>query len=147
MGGGYIATFTAGAGFLTPPVKWFRSLSTQRSASVVSVNAEHKVNPWPKSTTTTTTTTTMPTVGAAMTQEDRHINGKAVVAGAVEEDQEVKRNWRDYFELAKSIIRSDGGHGSGPPRWFSPLETASRMRNSPLLLYLPGLFVFSDREY
>nr|AZM65208.1 diacylglycerol acyltransferase 9 [Vitellaria paradoxa] len=27
----------------------------------------------------------------------------------------------------------------GPPRWFSPLECGSRLKDSPLLLFLPGL--------
>lgn len=44
---------------------------------------------------------------------------------------------KNFFELAKDLVGSDGG-GSGPPRWFSPLECSSRLDNSPLLLYLPG---------
>ncbi|KAJ6302295.1 hypothetical protein OIU77_016392 [Salix suchowensis] len=31
------------------------------------------------------------------------------------------------------------GGGGGPPRWFSPLDCGSRLDNSPLLLYLPGI--------
>lgn len=55
-------------------------------------------------------------------------------------DEEVNKSWRDYFELAKMFIRSDGGDRPGPPRWFSLLEsgTASQFQNCPLLLYLPG---------
>nr|AZM65203.1 diacylglycerol acyltransferase 4 [Vitellaria paradoxa] len=49
------------------------------------------------------------------------------------EDQLLSLN--DYFELSKEMIRSDGG----PPRWFSPLECGSRLDNSPLLLFLPGI--------
>eukprot|EP00262_Sarcandra_glabra_P020684 TRINITY_DN8379_c0_g1_i1.p1 TRINITY_DN8379_c0_g1~~TRINITY_DN8379_c0_g1_i1.p1 ORF type:complete len:701 (+),score=98.94 TRINITY_DN8379_c0_g1_i1:35-2104(+) len=45
------------------------------------------------------------------------------------------RSIRDYFELSKDLVRSD----SGPPRWFSPLECGSRCKDSPLLLFLPGL--------
>ncbi|KAK9272054.1 hypothetical protein L1049_002423 [Liquidambar formosana] len=49
---------------------------------------------------------------------------------------EVERaSLKDYFVQAKDLIRSDGG----PPRWFSPLECGSRLKNSPLLLFLPGV--------
>ncbi|XP_022989598.1 acyltransferase-like protein At3g26840, chloroplastic [Cucurbita maxima] len=51
------------------------------------------------------------------------------------EDMEVRKSLKDYFEQSVELIRSDGG----PPRWFSPLECGSRMDNSPLLLFLPGL--------
>ncbi|XP_057982607.1 phytyl ester synthase 2, chloroplastic-like isoform X1 [Malania oleifera] len=46
-----------------------------------------------------------------------------------------RRGLKDYFEESKSLIKSDGG----PPRWFSPLECACRVSNSPLLLFLPGI--------
>ncbi|KAI4348360.1 hypothetical protein L6164_009092 [Bauhinia variegata] len=45
---------------------------------------------------------------------------------------------KDYFEQARAFIKSDGGS----PRWFSPLECASRLNNAPLLLFLPGLSVY-----
>ncbi|PKI65509.1 hypothetical protein CRG98_014097 [Punica granatum] len=48
---------------------------------------------------------------------------------------EGKKRLEDFFDLAKDLIRSAGGL----PRWFSPLECASRINNSPLLLYLPGI--------
>ncbi|KAJ6298849.1 hypothetical protein OIU76_019916 [Salix suchowensis] len=32
-----------------------------------------------------------------------------------------------------------GGGVCGPPRWFSPLDCGSRLDNSPLPLYLPGI--------
>uniref|UniRef100_A0A5B7BDC7 Serine aminopeptidase S33 domain-containing protein n=1 Tax=Davidia involucrata TaxID=16924 RepID=A0A5B7BDC7_DAVIN len=52
------------------------------------------------------------------------------------EDSEIERlNLKDYVEQSKDLIRSDGG----PPRWFSPLECGSRLNNSPLLLFLPGI--------
>ncbi|XP_059669942.1 phytyl ester synthase 2, chloroplastic-like isoform X3 [Cornus florida] len=51
----------------------------------------------------------------------------------LEVDQRLSLN--DYFEQSKDLIRSDGG----PPRWFSPLDCASRLNNSPLLLFLPGI--------
>ena len=55
------------------------------------------------------------------------------------EDMEVseveRRSLQDYFQQSKDLSRSDGG----PPRWFSPLECGTRLENSPLLLFLPGL--------
>ncbi|GMH23882.1 hypothetical protein Nepgr_025725 [Nepenthes gracilis] len=54
----------------------------------------------------------------------------------LEEDDNLGDRLEDYFEKAAVFIRSDGG----PPRWFSPLECGrSRLNNSPLLLYLPGI--------
>ncbi|KAL8233922.1 hypothetical protein R6Q59_020022 [Mikania micrantha] len=42
----------------------------------------------------------------------------------------------DYFEGSRDLLmKSDGG----PPRWFSPLECSSHLKNSPLLLSLPGV--------
>ncbi|XP_027916532.1 acyltransferase-like protein At3g26840, chloroplastic isoform X2 [Vigna unguiculata] len=43
--------------------------------------------------------------------------------------------WKEYLEQSKELIVPDGG----PPRWFSPLECAWRLDNSPLLLFLPGI--------
>ncbi|RVW45191.1 Acyltransferase-like protein, chloroplastic [Vitis vinifera] len=55
------------------------------------------------------------------------------------EDMEVsevkRRSLQDYFQQSKDLSRSDGG----PPRWFSPLECGTRLENSPLLLFLPGI--------
>ncbi|XP_065853504.1 phytyl ester synthase 1, chloroplastic-like isoform X2 [Euphorbia lathyris] len=41
---------------------------------------------------------------------------------------------QDYFKGAKEITKSDGG----PPRWFCPVECGQPLKNSPVLLYLPG---------
>lgn len=41
---------------------------------------------------------------------------------------------KDYLELAEEIIKPDGG----PPRWFTPISAGPPLRNSPLLLFLPG---------
>ncbi|XP_047955609.1 phytyl ester synthase 2, chloroplastic-like isoform X1 [Salvia hispanica] len=50
--------------------------------------------------------------------------------------EERRSTLRDYFEQSRELIsRSDGG----PPRWFSPLECRSPLKDSPLLLYLPGV--------
>ncbi|XP_042017352.1 acyltransferase-like protein At3g26840, chloroplastic [Salvia splendens] len=54
-------------------------------------------------------------------------------SGALEER---RSTLRDYLEQSRELIsRSDGG----PPRWFSPLECRSPLKDSPLLLYLPGV--------
>ena len=53
------------------------------------------------------------------------------------EEDTSRKSLKDYFEESKDLIGSEGG-GSGPPRWFSPLDCGSRLDNSPLLLYLPG---------
>ncbi|GAB2284130.1 hypothetical protein Dimus_018600 [Dionaea muscipula] len=51
-------------------------------------------------------------------------------------EDEVSGSVMDYFRLAAVMMKSDGG----PPRWFTPLECGgSRLNNSPLLLYLPGI--------
>ncbi|KAG5254338.1 acyltransferase protein [Salix suchowensis] len=52
-----------------------------------------------------------------------------------------RESMNDYFEESKSFIESNGGGGGvcGPPRWFSPLDCGSRLDNSPLPLYLPGI--------
>ncbi|KAJ6754535.1 TRANSMEMBRANE PROTEIN 68 [Salix purpurea] len=53
-----------------------------------------------------------------------------------------RESMSDYFEESKNFIESNGGGGGGvcgPPRWFSPLDCGSRLDNSPLPLYLPGI--------
>lgn len=53
-----------------------------------------------------------------------------------DESQSGGLSLRDYLELSRELIaRSDGG----PPRWFSPLECGARLKDSPLLLFLPGI--------
>ncbi|XP_072954046.1 phytyl ester synthase 1, chloroplastic isoform X2 [Typha angustifolia] len=41
---------------------------------------------------------------------------------------------KDYFDVAKEIIKDDGG----PPRWFCPVECGPPIKDAPLLLFLPG---------
>ncbi|CAL0323303.1 unnamed protein product [Lupinus luteus] len=54
-----------------------------------------------------------------------------------EEEEELNRRsgWRSYVEQSKEIAKPDGRL----PRWFSPLESGSRLDKSPLLLFLPEL--------
>ncbi|KAJ6413858.1 hypothetical protein OIU84_006629 [Salix udensis] len=42
---------------------------------------------------------------------------------------------RDYLEGAKEIIKPDGG----PPRWFCPVECGQPLKDSPILLFCPGI--------
>ncbi|XP_002512271.2 phytyl ester synthase 1, chloroplastic isoform X1 [Ricinus communis] len=42
---------------------------------------------------------------------------------------------KDYLEGAKEMNRLD----DGPPRWFSPIESGQPLKDSPTLLFLPGL--------
>lgn len=44
---------------------------------------------------------------------------------------------QDYFDVSKEFVISSKDDG-GPPRWFSPLECGARIKDSPLLLFLPG---------
>lgn len=41
---------------------------------------------------------------------------------------------RDYFDMATDIVKPDGG----PPRWFCPVICGCPLKDSPLLLFLPG---------
>ncbi|XP_071933401.1 phytyl ester synthase 1, chloroplastic isoform X1 [Coffea arabica] len=45
------------------------------------------------------------------------------------------QTFKDYLEIAKDIVRPD----YGPPRWFCPIECGCPLKDSPVLLYLPGL--------
>ncbi|KAM1526150.1 hypothetical protein ACFX15_010115 [Malus domestica] len=42
---------------------------------------------------------------------------------------------KDYFHANKEMIKPDGG----PPRWFSPNACGRPLKDSPILLFLPGL--------
>ncbi|GAB4835945.1 hypothetical protein Ancab_000864 [Ancistrocladus abbreviatus] len=42
---------------------------------------------------------------------------------------------KDYLDAAKEMIKPDGG----PPRWFCPVECGCPLKDSPLLLFLPGM--------
>ncbi|PIM99890.1 Diacylglycerol O-acyltransferase [Handroanthus impetiginosus] len=42
---------------------------------------------------------------------------------------------KDYLDYAKDIIKPDGG----PPRWFTPISCGPHLRDSPILLFLPGM--------
>lgn len=45
---------------------------------------------------------------------------------------------KDYFDAVKDIIVPD----CGPPRWFCPISCGRPLKNSPTLLFLPGITKF-----
>ncbi|KZV31514.1 acyltransferase-like protein chloroplastic [Dorcoceras hygrometricum] len=48
-----------------------------------------------------------------------------------------------YLDAAKNMIQSD----NGPPRWFCPVESGLPLKNSPVLLFLPGfVYMIFDQE-
>lgn len=65
---------------------------------------------------------------------------KSMSSNSITDSTELQRTttliMKDYMEWSKDMVgsASDGG----PPRWFSPLECAAPIKDSPLLLYLPG---------
>ncbi|KAK9292356.1 hypothetical protein L1049_020322 [Liquidambar formosana] len=42
---------------------------------------------------------------------------------------------KDYLDVAKEMIKPDGG----PPRWFCPVDCGRPLKDSPTLLFLPGM--------
>lgn len=68
------------------------------------------------------------------------VSGKKAEAPLSSGEAEDRRSsLRGYFEQSVELISESDG---GPPRWFSPLECGSPLKDSPLLLYLPGLFIY-----
>ena len=47
---------------------------------------------------------------------------------------------KDYVEISKEMIRPDGG----PPRWFCPVSCGQPLKDSPVLLFLPGKKLWGD---
>lgn len=90
------------------------------------------------SPTTVRTTTARETRSSFVEKKSSSEEAERIRGVNVEEEPERNRkSFKDYFEEAKDMIRSDGG----PPRWFSPLECGSHAPDCPLLLYMPGLSV------
>ncbi|CAO2831273.1 unnamed protein product [Amaranthus hypochondriacus] len=130
------ANFAVGARFLTPQLKQLSTAMTLRpKTALFAVDSQR--NPFSQSMTMNN--------GVSATHEDKHhrkINGEAMIAETEEEEnEEVQKSWRDYFELAKLFVGSGNGGCDSVPRWFSPLESGfkRKMKNSPVLLYMPGL--------
>ncbi|GAB4835924.1 hypothetical protein Ancab_000843, partial [Ancistrocladus abbreviatus] len=47
---------------------------------------------------------------------------------------------KDYLDATNEMIKPDGG----PPRWFCPVECGCPLKDSPLLLFLPGNVCLDD---
>lgn len=90
--------------------------------------------------------------GGTLVEEERAlINGENGRLGSVAQNKRMKdvskdlealwddgygtKTVKDYLDVAKEMIRPDGG----PPRWFCPLECGQPRKNSPTLLFLPGI--------
>ncbi|KAG8648165.1 acyltransferase-like protein At1g54570, chloroplastic isoform X1 [Manihot esculenta] len=90
--------------------------------------------------------------GGTVVEEERAlINGENGRLGSVAQNKRMKdvskdlealwddgygtKTVKDYLDVAKEMIRPDGG----PPRWFCPLECGQPRKNSPTLLFLPGM--------
>ncbi|KAK9071584.1 hypothetical protein SSX86_008012 [Deinandra increscens subsp. villosa] len=81
-------------------------------------------------------------VGSLNDVEKREVSGSDVII-----DDKLEPLWddgygtqtvKDYLDLAKEIIKPDGG----PPRWFCPVAADgndSPLQDSPVLLFLPGM--------
>ncbi|KAM4132316.1 hypothetical protein ACJW30_01G241100 [Castanea mollissima] len=112
------------------PLVWKFSKSNSISFRRLAVSTKQTQTQTPTPTTTATPTTTR-----RFSEKSEEL-GEAEVAASVDEVEQNGRVWREYFERSKELIsRSDGG----PPRWFTPLESGPPLKNSPLLLFLPGI--------
>ncbi|XP_073106020.1 phytyl ester synthase 1, chloroplastic isoform X2 [Elaeis guineensis] len=73
---------------------------------------------------------------------DSHAEKKAMGTGIEAGELSVRyddgfgtKSVKDYFDMAKEIIKPDGG----PPRWFCPVECGPPIKDAPLLFFLPGI--------
>ncbi|KAJ7976277.1 Acyltransferase-like protein, chloroplastic [Quillaja saponaria] len=91
----------------------------------------------PATTATTTKKTSLLENGNGWLEKRGGDNDRPVLEAEnnLVEEESCVTSLNDYFEQSKEFIKSDGG----PPRWFSPLDCGSRLNNSPLLLFLPGI--------
>ncbi|XP_019440518.1 PREDICTED: acyltransferase-like protein At1g54570, chloroplastic [Lupinus angustifolius] len=81
---------------------------------------------------------------SAIVEEDN----KIINSNSLEEEEEEEkiaalwndgygsRSVEDYFDAAKEMNKFND---VGPPRWFCPLDCAASFKNSPILLFLPGI--------
>ena len=125
----------------TPSVGKF-SKSNPISFRRLAVSTEQTQTPTTTATPTTTTTPT-PTPTRRLSEKSEEL-GEAGVAASDDEVEQNGRVLKEYFERSKELIsRSDGG----PPRWFTPLECGPPLKNSPLLLFLPGQYISLSHSF
>ncbi|XP_026384275.1 acyltransferase-like protein At1g54570, chloroplastic [Papaver somniferum] len=46
------------------------------------------------------------------------------------------RSVQDYLDMSREMVKETDG---GPPRWFCPVECGNPIKDSPVLLFLPGI--------
>ena len=83
--------------------------------------------------------------GTSIDQGNGHLRSKVEEKRRVKDEalETLKPLWndgygtetvRDFFDMAKDIVKHDGG----PPRWFCPVSCGRPLKDSPILLFLPG---------
>ncbi|XP_050274753.1 phytyl ester synthase 1, chloroplastic-like isoform X1 [Quercus robur] len=84
--------------------------------------------------------------GTSIDQGNGHLRSKVEEKRRVKDEalETLKPLWndgygtetvRDFFDMAKDIVKHDGG----PPRWFCPISCGRPLKDSPILLFLPGM--------
>ncbi|MCL7024036.1 hypothetical protein MKW94_021561 [Papaver nudicaule] len=56
--------------------------------------------------------------------------------GALWDDGYGTTSVRDYLDISREMVKKTD---DGPPRWFCPVECGNPVKDSPVLLFLPGL--------
>ncbi|XP_028770773.1 acyltransferase-like protein At1g54570, chloroplastic isoform X2 [Neltuma alba] len=69
-------------------------------------------------------------------EEDKRRNAVLTELPPLWDDGYGTQTVEDYFIAVKELNKSDDG---GPPRWFCPVECSPTLKDSPTLLFLPGL--------
>ncbi|KAI3756261.1 hypothetical protein L1987_56080 [Smallanthus sonchifolius] len=67
--------------------------------------------------------------------KDKGQNGHKGLLKPLWDDGYGTQSLKDYIDIAMSMIKSDGG----PPRWFCPIACGKPLKDSPVLLYIPGM--------
>ncbi|XP_073106054.1 phytyl ester synthase 1, chloroplastic isoform X2 [Elaeis guineensis] len=76
--------------------------------------------------------------GSGDSHAEKKAKGTRIKAGELSgryDDGFGTKSMKDYFDMAKEIIKPDGG----PPRWFCPVECGPSIKDAPLLFFLPGI--------
>ncbi|EOA23595.1 hypothetical protein CARUB_v10016792mg [Capsella rubella] len=92
-----------------------------------------------------TSTTPPPSTSVRLERKDNDEKGATVAEKVVANPYsnvetarpELRKSLSDFLEEARELVVD----GSGPPRWFSPLECGAQAQTqgSPLLLFIPGI--------
>nr|KAJ0202181.1 hypothetical protein LSAT_V11C600328440 [Lactuca sativa] len=77
---------------------------------------------------------------SSVNKNDTGDEGKTSIQNVLEEleplwdDGYGTQTAKDYAYIAMDLIKNDGG----PPRWFCPIACGIPLKDSPILLYIPG---------